>query len=445
MNAARIIDPALPGLEITSDEARFLPALAAALKAEAMPAGLPSSMRIVRMRYRPGQRAIVQVEFAFADPLVKTLPASIWLFAGNKARKLAAGAAPGKPVFEPLSGSLVYLFPNDPHVPEIARFMANAPVHAETLAPGSSSAPELARFRPGLGATFRWALSGGGAVYVKIQKDKDAREAFKTARRLMDSAAGNTFSVPEPRGLDSRINAFAMDEVRGSIFGDVLAQAPARQIEDYVGRLLTAMGEFHASGIACDQHKDRGHFAARAQAAADLVGIMDPARAVEAQSLAAAIAAAPVTLAAAPAHCDMKVEHIVYADGKFVLLDLDSFALADPLYDFAMLDIRTAMMAESGACSADAAALAGALIRAGAGSQGGPDAKSRYGWLKSCAALQLAKHHTQNLSPDSSRLAAAALAIGQNAYAAGGFQRHATALGSALSTQDSRLEIPSCA
>ena len=444
-------DTGLSGLSVLTDESIFLPALAKALEQAGTVAGRLKSMRIVRIRYRPGERAVLNVELGFEIPLARTLPASIWLHAGTKARKRARESAKesasNAPIHEPLSGALVYLFPSDPHVWELGKFLSNPKTHAGHLLPGipaPDSMPELVRFRPGLGATLRWATDDDGAVYVKIQKDGDAALAVETLHKLQNAATGKSFAVPGLAGHDASIKAYAMREVRGRVYGDILAQAPVQEVEEFTKSLVIAMAEFRCCGVRPEQKKDRAHFVRRARSAAGLVAWLSPELGTEAQMLAATVARAPANLDAAPAHCDIKLDHIVFSNGKMVLLDLDSFTLADPLYDLAMLDIRVALLAEANGCGVEAAQVVCGVIRQDVTQRAGLNGHTRFGWLKACAALELAKHHSQNPGPDSPRLVTAALALGERGLAFHGSAMPGVTIAPQC-TQTARKEIPSCA
>ncbi len=424
MSLADVSDDALPGLKVVSAPKLFLPALARALTDAARSFGPPASMRIVRIRHRKGERAVIHAEFDFNCPDGKMLPASIWLHSAEKAarrgRKAAAGQAPGAPVYEPGSGALIYFFPSDPFVPEISKFVSDPQRFGALLLKGvaaPSSAPELARFRPGVGATFRWGDAGRPGAFVKIQKDCDARTEFGLLEDMHAASAGKSFSVPRPIGFCEEINALAMEEALGDTLGQRLADASPYEARAITGTALRALKELHECGFVPRLRKDRTHLLNRAQSTAQRIGQIEPGSASRALALADALTGFDVRLAEQPAHCDFKLEHMVFSREKVTFLDLDSFALADPLFDLAMLHLRASVAARAGLVGLRAASAVRRAARRAALTDYGSEAASRFAWLKTCAALQLAGHFAQNISPHSAKLCRFALKIGEKSIA----------------------------
>jgi Phosphotransferase enzyme family len=424
MSLADVSDDTLPGLKIVADPRLFLPALTRAMADAGREFGLPAAMRIVRIRHRKGERAIVHAEFDFNFPDGKIMPASLWLHNGEKAarrgRKAASSPAKNGPIYEPLSGALVYFFPSDPYVPELSEFVSNPQRHSSALLDrldSPTSAPELARFRPGIGATFRWADPGRPGAYVKIQKDCDARSSTTLLKNMHAASVGKSFSVPRPIGFSGEINAFAMEEVLGETLGQRLANGSPYQAHEATRTVLRALKELHECGFAPRLRKDRAHFISRAQSTARRIAEIEPGSASRAIALSDAIVRFEVPLAEQPAHCDLKLEHVVFSPEKVTFLDLDSFALADPLFDLAMLDLRASAAARAGLLGLRAAAAVRRAVNRAALTDYGTDSASRFAWLKTCAALQLAGHFAQNTGPHSAKLCRFALKIGEKSIA----------------------------
>ncbi|MGB8818779.1 MAG: phosphotransferase [Rhizobiaceae bacterium] len=425
MSLAQISDDALPGLRIVADQKLFLAALTRALAEADRNHGPLASMRIVRVRYRKGERAVIHAEFDGQAADEQALHASIWLrsreSAARRGRKAAAGQAKGAPVYEPLSGALVHFFPSDPYVPEIAQFVSDPQRHSAALL-GDPAAPagipELARFRPGIGATFRWGAQGTPGAYVKIQKECDARIAIELLRDMGAASAGRSFSVPQPKGLSEDINAFAMEEVLGDTLDQRLAKASPSVARAAVSSVLRGLKDFHECALVPHLRKDRTHLISRAQSAARRVGEIEPGVADRAAALADRIAGYEIQLAEKPAHCDIKLEHIVFCGQQVTFLDLDSFALSDPLFDLAMLDLRAMVAARTGAIGKAASTAVSDSVREAARLHYGPNAAPRLAWLKACASMQVARHFAQNPGPNSTRLCRLALKTGEKSLGA---------------------------
>ena len=405
-------DEALPGLACISDHARMLRAFSRVL-ADRLPGGADiTQFRVVRLRHRPGQRAVLSLDLKAG---AQTMAASLWLFAGTKAAKRAAGSD-GHGIHEPVTGGLLHVFPFDPHVPALARFHTHHADHAPALLglPGADmQAPELVRFRPGLGAAFRWQARSGDGFYVKIHKDADARRCLDQLSRLKLASAGRRFDVPAPAGCDTSINAYAMTEVTGPSLAGVLSLGQGGAMSA-VENALRALQDLHRCGIVPASATDRDGYVAQAAKASDTIGAACPALQAPARQLAHAIASRPPTLAQGVTHGDVKAEHIVFSGTGTCLLDVDDLAWGDPCFDLAMLRVRIAMLGYQGRCEQPLAARAAEAVARMAG----PDvAAARLSWLTACAALHVARHHAQSFEDDADRLVHAAISLGLRALA----------------------------
>lgn len=235
MTRQEISDPALPGLE-KALRREIAPLLSAALGAAS--GGAWSLLRAapVRLRYRPGKRAIVQYALTLSGPRGEFVtPAALWFFAGGKAAKIAgkiaapeaAVAMPLAAVLEPVTGGLLQVFPHDHRVPQIAAFLNDSRAFASDLFGGSggaAGAPELARFRPGIGATFRWSAAIGPRVFVKINPATSPLRARARLTALHRAAPHSGFAphgpgpdrIPRLRGWGSRPEGSQLLHPKGS-------------------------------------------------------------------------------------------------------------------------------------------------------------------------------------------------------------------------------------
>lgn len=412
MTGIDLSDHAMPGLAIVLEEKRFLTALAAAIKAKDATVQTPVSMQVVRMRYRPGQRAVLQVMFKYGQPAQRQLPASIWLFAGAKARKRMADGRDSHAYHEPLTDALVHFFPSDPHVPQIRAFTASPEMYAAQLSITGFDRIDVCRFRPGIGATFCCRRDGRRFAYVKIQKDRSARQSAEVLAKLQRASHGKSFTVPVLAGVDDSLNAYSMLAVDGVGFAEIFAQQSLHQVRTATHRLLRAMTEFHGLQVASDKVMDRNHLVSQSLGSASSIAALVPEHGAEAQALAARIEGLSVKLAAMACHGDMKPEHAILSSSNVALLDLDCFAIGDPLYDLAMLDVRVVVLAAASNIAEHRVSLVGSMIADAAKVEGESSAWGRFHWLKACAALQVAKHYSQKLDQAARRMAAFAISLG---------------------------------
>lgn len=393
MSGVAIHDAALPGLARAMDPGRMTDLLRQAL-ADRRPDLLPlREAKIERYRYRAGERAVVQ--FSAQSPGGR-LDGAMWFFAGGKAEKLAGRceeqASPGCLALP--GGGLVELFPFDRSVPQIRQFLQERHrLSFELLGEAELEPPQLVRYRPGLGATFRWR--GTAQIrYVKIYKDGSpeatAALVVELARPLQGSAMGLptvVATLPEHGGL-------VLDEVQGTVLADLIVQRSAPAIAVTLRRVAVALRTLHKlpperfSGVRGVQG-----FMARCRRCSNLISTASADLGRRAEAAHSVLAADPPRLNIAPTHMDIKTEHVVLQTDRTVLLDIDSMGLCDPLFDFAMMEARLQAMAVAGEAphiNIEAACQTWRdLLPAHAESW-------RYRWLLAIALLQIAKHQAQH-------------------------------------------------
>lgn len=422
MNAFTIRDPALVGVGVAMQPGRLTGLLAAALSRQTQGLYTISSARIVRFRHRPGQRAILQLELRIEGVGGRCrCPGALWYFRGGKVQKaLGALSAPvtsaPPPMFlEPVTGGLVCLFPYDRRAPLIADFLERCDEHAPILlGVPPETPPELVRYRPGIGATFRWR-GLGRTVYVKVHAEDSPvrlyRQNHALCRLLRDSPA----SVPDPIGAVEPAGAFSQAEADGEPLDALLRQSGSSPPANTMGRVAAALAAFHNAPLKPSRSRNRNGFIARAHRTAGQVGLASPALGQVAEAISEELAATPCPLHLSPSHMDMKAEHIFLGGNGATFVDLDSMAFSDPLYDLGMLDLRLSALSETGACAPALISACRAALLSAYAPDTGEDAAPRFRWLRAAAALQLAKHFVQNLGADWELRAARVLADAWNA------------------------------
>jgi len=407
--SAVIRDPALPGLE-TAMRGEIAPCLSAALGAASNGEWSLLSATPVRFRYRPGKRAIVQYTLTFLGLKGEfSTPAALWFFAGGKAAKLARkvtfqgldNSAPPPAVLDPATGGLLQIFPYDYKVPQLAAFLREPGAYAPDLlgaAADPADAPELVRFRPGLGATFRWRRPGGPQVYVKIYPGVNSADALVRLESLHRAAPPAGFATPRVVGSAEKIAAIAVEGIEGPYFGGILATGRIPEIQDAAQRAARALAGLHRCRVAVSSEIDRGAFVQRATAAATSIGTICPTQGKAARHLAGWITRTTAPLRLSLTHMDVKPEHLIVTDDAITLLDVDNMARSDGLYDVAMLEMRIHSAFAAGNCKREQAKAAIRALLEAYSSPGDPGFTRRYTWLRACAALQVAKHYAQNPS-----------------------------------------------
>lgn len=417
MTTPAIDDPALAGFALALQPDKLTPYLSSSLAEATDGKWSVQNVSVVRYRYRAGSRAIVQTDLSLFGPNGHLdAPGSIWFFAGDKAKKHAARAPkPGEtglpPMFvEPHSGGLVSIFPFDRRVPQLQQFANDSENHAGVLLGCKPTGqPRIVRYRPGLGGTFRWKGIDRTA-YVKIFTDRSASGALAQLRAMGDVFGSTNLTIPEPIGAVDALGALSIAEVDGPSLLDIIGTKRTPELGGLMVRVADALHYLHGSTLQPDQSRGASGFIKRANGCATLIAAASPTLGKTARTICADLTNAAPPLASAPAHMDMKLEHVVPQGDKISLLDLDSIATSDPLFDLAMLDARIVAVARRGGCTDEQGTAARNALLKRYLENAPSHSAAPYRWLRAIASLQIAKHHVQHPAPGWDRRAAEALA-----------------------------------
>ena len=396
MSVVRLTDRALPGLAEILDPIGLEETLRRAFLLN-RPDLLPlRGVHIERYRYRPGERAIVQFEVVGRD---RRIPGAVWIFAGTKAAKLVGRAptARGRSTFLTPSDGLVELFPYDRSVPEITAFIEQAPAWAEKFLGGPQSrAPQLARYRPGLGATFYWR-SEERRAYTKIYKQCSPLAEASLLDTLRERLAGTSCAVPRVIGAVESEAMLVLEAIEGTTLARQIMHGSPSSAAAATSRAIGGLRALHSLPTEnVTRAKTAQDLLDRSCKIAVLLAAVCPDLGKRARKLVCGLEARIPMLDRGLAHMDMKAEHTVLRGEETVLLDLDSLALGDPLYDFAMLESRIVAMAIAGHASWSNvdAALQALGFSVGADIEG-----RRYLWLRTVALLQVTRFMVQHPAP----------------------------------------------
>lgn len=404
MTFPAIDDDRLPGLKLASNSESLSDAIDAALCEASHGFWRCEQITIRRFRYRQGKRAILQLMLKLAGPegAPVTYPGALWFFAGGKAKaRSKTGTGPTRrmlphTLFEPVSAAILTLFPYDRRVPEIAEFLADPASHTQgLLGRRSTKPPQLSRYRPGLGATFRWHaddLCG----FVKVFNDRSASEKFAELNDLAQRCIGLDVQTPVPLGFSEDLCAVALKQARGVPLSDILRDGSADEIGQAIESVLKGLTALNGLDVRPVRSRTASDLLRRASATAALIATIDPELGGKANECAGALRESLPCLRLMPTHMDMKIEHVLINDRRACLLDLDSLALSDPLYDPAMLLARIELAALTGevphrACEAAYTVL---LRTIGPGTR-----RNDFCWLLGIARLQTVRFLMQNIRP----------------------------------------------
>jgi hypothetical protein len=336
---------------------------------------------LLRLRYRKGRKAILHVGGTGGEGV-------IWLFAGDKARRVARRNALAR--LDQETGAVFEAFPGDHRLPQIAALMQGWPDLARDLIGRPiAEEPGLLRYRPGLAATFRTRTDNGHAAFVKVVGDEDVVALAAENRCASGALHGKKLKIAPVLGIRPDLKAIGYARAQGVPL-DRLLRGPnglaALDVAlDRMG-LLGDMPPVSRKTLVPEALRRAAH------ASRDMLCTVFPELVVLAQEALARLDTTPEPTDSRMIHADMKLEHIFVEGQAVTLIDTETLAMGPVDYDLAMLWGRIAMAALDGTIQpAVAHAAQGRIVdRAGAG----------FDWCRAVVALRLAKFHAEHPAPD---------------------------------------------
>ncbi|MBI2527472.1 MAG: phosphotransferase [Candidatus Rokubacteria bacterium] len=355
--------------------------------------------RVERVRYRRGERCVLQYALSLRNAWTG-LAQQRWVAAEmypderlqHRWRKLRAGNAQVTDARDSATGSLltdlgmlVHFFPHDPRLPTLGPLTTAPPRQLEAallrgFGPGSwraeSWTTETVRYRAALGATLRYAAeareAGSGRArwkcfYVKVYPAGGAAAGHAALAALWGRAAVRDadLSVARPIEYFPELGAVAQEEVHGVTFEELLCHG--RDPAGAARRIGRALARFHQrdagpNGPAAPLRGRSDHVTTVHRAAQRLAWV-DPGTQAELERLAGAIAAGLEDVPLRPTHGDLKIDHVLLDADSVSVVDLDSFALGDPMMDLGSLLADMALQRVRGRLAVDCVRpAAGALV-----------------------------------------------------------------------------------
>jgi hypothetical protein len=328
-----------------------------------------AACRVLKLRYRRWQRAIIQYEITLVNDVGKER--SVWLagylyasrerFETGKRRleRLLANPdtredmLPGVAI-ESLE-LLLLRFPYDRRLPALTSFYFNIEQLVGERLPLlfgdddwrlDSLDTRPVRWRVGLSAVAcisvvaRHAASGATRkreLYLKHDpgRPESAAEsrlaALERDRGLPFALCPTVLSLPR-QGLSIQAAA------EGVSLETRLARGMATSVD--ANRLAALLARWHTSGEPLQRPYAREKFEAVVERSVRALSAATPENSGRLQALAAGIRLQMLHRLQCPVHLDLKPEHIYIDSGKITLIDLDSAADADPILDIAILYAR---------------------------------------------------------------------------------------------------------
>jgi hypothetical protein len=375
-----LADPSFPQLQVAGDPESMRVVFQKHLRPLNNKAYQVRDCRLSRIRYRRGQRCVLQytLRLAEADTGSERIQ---WvtgvMYADDKTRRKWEKLRVSYPkdvsenisTFEPFSfipelGMLVQVFPYDRRLPTLPLLIAEPlpelklPLLAR-FGPGNWRTEvwnvEPVRYRAGLGAALRLTVQGHDDAtgrrrerrfYAKVYRDEgQGQQTHQVLRELWKQARANGegFTVARPLAYLSGLRTLLQEEAPGTPLEEILlGESDPSEALRRVAQALAAFNQGDAPAttrqyLLADQVADL-------ERARRLLGWACPHLRDEVESIIEGVLAGLEEVPLGPTHRDLKPDHIFVDGERTIFIDLDSLAKADPVLDPAHLLVRLAAM-----------------------------------------------------------------------------------------------------
>jgi hypothetical protein len=288
------------------------------------------------------------------------------LSAGPAATDARASTWPLPPVFyDDGMRMLATVFPFDRHLPSLPTLVAGtAPelltpmLQALGAEPGAAHQceVEMVRYREHLGAVCRYALdvpqaSGAarsGRFFAKTYPVGVGEAAYREWQRLAAATAREPRAacVVAPLAYLPSLHASLAPQAPGRPLDEWLASTSVREACHVLARVATALAQFGALPVRPDRVCGPEAVMAALERSAQVLRTV-PTLAAGVDAVAARLRHSVDVSVVGLVHRDIKLEHVFLEPGRVWLVDIDSCAYSDPVWDAALLMARLAGAASS--------------------------------------------------------------------------------------------------
>ncbi len=360
-------DPGLPQLKIASDPELMREIFRRHLRPLTRKAYHIRDCLLSRVRYHQADRCLLRYTLGLVEPTTDR-ERSQWvtgvIYAGDRAGRIwqKLRADPGQEIseafltFEPVSfipdlGMLVQVFPYDRRLPTLPILMARPSPDLEPLlltrfGPGDWHVEvwniEPVQYRPERVAVIQYAVHARDAVtgrraekrfYVKVYRGEEGERTFQVLDALWarTDASQEGLTVARPIAYLSGLHALILEEAAGTSLQQVLLYG--RDALAAVRKAARALAAFQLEQVATPRHHRLQDEVAALEEAGRLLQWSCPHLGAKVEAIVATVVAGLEEVAPRPTHRELKTDHFFLDGDRLALIDLDSFARADPVLD----------------------------------------------------------------------------------------------------------------
>ena len=371
-----LVDPSFPKLEVVKDPELMREVFQRHLQPLDGKTYRVLDCRIHYIHYRRAARCVVQYTLRIAEPETGR-EWSQWvsgaLYADGRTRRIweklqrteseQRGVSDSSPAFAPFSyladlDMLVQVFPYDHRFPALRLLMSGPPPELEPLflarfGTGDWRAEawnvEPVRYRVDMRAALRLTVrardTATGRVeqrrfYAKIyRKEEEGERTYRVLQALCNKVSGGDagITVAKPVAYLSELRTLLQEEVTGTSLEDILCREEDEAIQA-MRKAARALASFHLGDdvVAPGQRSLQDEVAAL-DGVGKLLQRACPHLGPEIEEAVGAVVAGLEDVPSAPIHGDLKPAHVIVDGDSVALIDLDKFAMADPVVDVANL------------------------------------------------------------------------------------------------------------
>lgn len=335
--------------------------------------------KLSRFRYRQGIRSFVLYQLALRERITG-VERNLWVtgvtYPDDHANRLyhqvlSSNACQTIPesmrLFEPVSyiselKMLIQIFPQDRFLPTLPLLIAGPPPKLERLfleqfGQGNwrmeRCEVEPVRYRPFLGVTLRYTVEArdvsanlvqAKCFYVKIYRDENVQQTYDLLNNLYSnfSSGGKGLTTVKPLACYEDLRALVLEAAPGRSLEQIILQG--ENVTAAISKSAAALAEFHQSKVVFPQYRPVEGTLLRAKKAGRFIKWACPDLSEKVNEILSQLERCLKDVPPCPTHLDIKIDHIFIDEDKVVFIDLDSFALSDPVFDPASLLVRMEML-----------------------------------------------------------------------------------------------------